>query len=348
MPISTFWTTPWAQWTHQWPNTYSKRKPDNWISLSHAKLVTFSCILDYMRDKCVILVTHQMQFLRPEQQDYVLERRPVFGRWKLSISWLTQALISCRFSENSPKASGRKQKISSSRLAKKEEKKQFNKIDRSCNFIKGFNIEDENENTGEIDLKVYINYFKSNSGWQFDSVCTALNNFNPNSLPFDWLLANTLVSVCSVDTKNIWAIGVSNGYYYYFQGHGRRHCFWHFWFQSKKYNNLFATEFGSLHIGDTAMRDILPALFALFPRSAQHCLWSSFTDFDDSLWFHPNRYSQRNRIKILITVNDFQDEILNRFTRDIGILDDTLPMILFDLNLVYKYLLDILISSYII
>ncbi|CAG2162886.1 unnamed protein product [Oppiella nova] len=164
--------------------------------------------------------------------------------------------------------------------------------------VKGFNMEDDNENVGEISLKVYFDYFKSGSGWRlvgFALLSTICTQFLFHSTDY-WLTFwddNKSESSGGTNWKNILIYSLmSCGLF------------------------IFAT-----------LRSM--TFFRMCLRSSHFCHNLIF----DRL------------LRTSMAAFDYMPigQILNRFTRDIGILDDTLPQKLFELNLALIQLMGLLL-----
>lgn len=117
-----------------------------------------------MRDKCVILVTHQMQLLMKSSKIMCLKE----GRCLASGTFdqlLNSGIDFMSILKEQSESQCTDAKEFDLKTDGNEKKKHLYKIDTNCHLIQGFGVDDENENTGDIDRKVYFNYFKSNSGW---------------------------------------------------------------------------------------------------------------------------------------------------------------------------------------
>ena len=116
-----------------------------------------------MKTKCVILVTNQMHFLKKSSKILCL----VNGEC-LSIGTFNQLSESGIdfVSILKQQIDGQENDSKQSTLRSHSKKKKYlNQINLNPNIVNGFNIEDENKNTGEIGLKVCFNYFNSSTGW---------------------------------------------------------------------------------------------------------------------------------------------------------------------------------------
>lgn len=131
----------------------------------------FSCILDYLHSKCVILVTNQLQYLSKSSKIVCLQR----GRSLLSDSLQNlinsgidfKSILGEHIESEENEIIDKNCDLNVLNEEQKHLKHKNTEFNTEFNYIKQFQTEDQNDKSGEIDFKIYFNYFKSNSGWGF-------------------------------------------------------------------------------------------------------------------------------------------------------------------------------------
>ncbi|CAG2102441.1 unnamed protein product [Medioppia subpectinata] len=272
------------------------------VDASVAKHIFENCVLDFLRDKCVLLVTNQMQFLKRSTKIlYLMSGRCLaFGAYNdlLNSGIDFMAILKEPNTENNTDAEDTDSSDNSVKVMDK--KRQSNNKNSAKLMVKGFNIDDDNENTGAIGLRVYFDYFTADSG------CTLIG----------FALLSTLVTQFLFHMTDYWLT---------------------FWDDNKSESVTTTSDTNRKNIMIYSLMSCGLFVFATLRSMTffHMCLRSSH--------FCHNQIFDR-LLRTSMAVFDYMPigQILNRFTRDIGILDETLPQKLFDLNLALIQLIGLL------
>ncbi|CAH1105165.1 unnamed protein product [Psylliodes chrysocephalus] len=267
------------------------------------------CITGYLKSKCVILVTHQLQYLRPANCIYLLESG------KVQASGTYQAL-------KKSDSSFTKLLASSEDEDKKQDIKKFPRIESVASDMESLAEEEvvelkkEERATGKISGRVYRNYFKAGGNIlktvALLSTFAAAQVFGSLSDIFlttwvnaeQWRVEHNASKLFLNQSSNDSVLTISDD---------SNQAFW-----SKLLTNNNALIIYSILIVCTAFLAVTRSIWFF-----RYCLTAStkmHNQMFGKLVYSPMLFFNTNPI----------GRILNRFSKDIGALDETLPNCLVD------------------
>ncbi|CAG9825034.1 unnamed protein product [Phaedon cochleariae] len=255
------------------------------------------CICGYLSSKCVVLVTHQLQYLRNSPHIYLLED----GKIKASGSYQQMKKFDRTFDKLLEESVDEERKCEEKRLSKSN----IEKLKDSPVVA----AEREKRSSGVVTWNVYKSYLKSRGGW-----------FKAIALLSGFVLTEVFGSLTDYFV-NIW-VNLEQ----------RRSL--HSSLVSKlpeARNSTFGDTWSNEHLTDEINLYIYCSLVILFvittfTRSIsffKYCMTASTR-------LHNNMFSKIVNLPMRFFNTNPSGRILNRFAKDVGAVDETLPITLLD------------------
>ncbi|CAG2163513.1 unnamed protein product [Oppiella nova] len=273
-----------------------------------AKHIFEKCITDYLKSKTVVLVTHQIQFIKKATKILVLkDGRPLaFGSYdELNNSGIDfMSLISEEKTENEKKKEESKSEellIAEQIIARKRTISTLSTKSDVDVEVSAPKLEDETKASGSIDAKVYADYIRAGAG----------------PVLLTMAILSTLISQGLFHYSDIWLSDWTNA-------------------EDARNISLEYDQTNNIIIYSVLVATTFVTLIIRSGTFFMMCVIASVN-------LHNSIFYRLMRAPIAFFDNNPVGRILNRFTKDVGIVDEQLPLCSYDLNIIVTQLIGTII-----